>query len=55
MKIQNSYAPSAPLRPAGDQAFLSWGPPAPADTYGPTCPEDLHGLYRRTSFDGSPQ
>ena len=55
MKIQNSYAPSAPLRPAGDQTFPSWGPLAPADTYGPGRPEDLQGLYRRYGFDGSSQ
>lgn len=46
MRIPNSYASSAPSLPASEQAFPAWGPSVPAETYGPTRPEDLQGLYR---------
>jgi len=55
MRIQNSYATSAPTLPVGNPACPAWGPTATADTYGPARPEDLQGLYRPFGPAGSPQ
>ena len=52
MKILPNLFTSATFRPAGPPALASGGAlPAPADTYGPSSPEDLHGLYGRPAFE----
>jgi len=45
MLIQSSHLPAAPLRRVGPPARATAGIQAPAETFGPACPEDFQGLY----------